>query len=243
MIDLTCYAFAHNKYVSTTVRFLETVNGREKVLRLLQFSLRFISSISLFPILADLQAEINIVRKFLRFLKPIQNLQIAAKFYSNDSLADGATIRCLNIIRNLLFGVYLGLDQINLLRILKVLPTTLFYSKTVPFYTNLFWLLSLFCAISIDVLHVIMCCSSSTNKPASAKDIDDDKNLKAVKASMVKKRKVYVRKWLWDVMDTIIVLNFLQFVNNGDRLVGLLGMVTSWYGIQDVWGDCFYFSN
>ena len=104
------------------IKFLDTTAGREKVLRFLQYLSRFIAFTSKSVQARSLQLQFLLIRKVLRFLKPLNHLQLASKLFDNKLSAQDPVIRLASVAKNVFLAIYLGLDQINLLRLFKILP-------------------------------------------------------------------------------------------------------------------------
>lgn len=150
---MVCDTVVYHPSVTRFVKFLDGSAGREKILRLLQYLARFLAVQNSSALARQLQTQFTTVRKFLRFLKPLNHLQAAAKFYDN-KLASDNVIRVCNILKNFFFAAYLSLDQVNLLRILKVIPVTILTSKKVPRWSNWCWLFGLLSGLVMDLQHI-----------------------------------------------------------------------------------------
>lgn len=224
VVDSVVYHPTLNKLIN----FLDNGVGREKCLRLLQYLCRFLTAQTLSPLTKALQSQFSTVRKFLRFLKPLNNLQGAAKLYDNKLTGDGI-IRIFSIIKQLAYAGYLSFDQINLLKILRVVPTTKFTGKQVPKICNWFWLGALLSGMICDVRQVRL---SQSRISALNVNGDDEKKLLS-KAH--KERYSAGRKFVWDAIDSFMVLNNLGYLRYQDGYVALAGIFTSLFGLQDTW--------
>ncbi|CAR26880.1 hypothetical protein ZYGR_0I01520 [Zygosaccharomyces rouxii] len=213
--------------INKLINFLDNGAGREKCLRLLQYLARFLAAQTLSPLAKALQGQFTIVRKFLRFLKPLNSLQAAAKLYDNKLTSDGI-VRIFNIIKQLSFAGYLSLDQINLFRILRVVPTTRFTGKLVPKMANLCWLSALVSGMVCDLRQV----SLSQSKITALAVNDDEKKLLS---KAYKDRYSASRKFVWDATDLFMVLNNLGYLRYQEGYVALAGVFTSLFGLQDTW--------
>lgn len=208
------------------ISFLDNGAGREKCLRLLQYLARFLAAQTLSPLAKSLQSQFGTVRKFLRFLKPLNNLQAAAKLYDNKLTSD-AIIRIFNIIKQISYAGYLSLDQINLFRILRVVPATRFTGKVVPRIANWCWFSALVSGMICDVRQVRLSQSKIT-----ALGSNDEKKLLS---KAYKDRYAASRKFVWNAADLFMVLNNLGYLKNQDGYVALAGVFTSLFGLQDTW--------
>lgn len=223
VVDGVVYHPTLNKLIN----FLDNGAGREKCLRLLQYLARFLAAQTLSPLAKALQGQFAIVRKFLRFLKPLNNLQAAARLYDNKLTSDGI-IRAFNIIKQLSFAGYLSLDQINLFRILKVVPTSKLTGKVVPRIANWCWLGALVSGMVCDVRQVRLSQSKITALAAN----DDEKKLLS---RAYKDRYAASRKFVWNAADLFMVLNSLGYLQYQEGYVALAGVFTSLFGLQDTW--------
>lgn len=223
-------------------KLLDTTVGREKLLRFLQYFCRVLALQGRSTLAKHLQLQFTMIRKVLRFAKPLNHIQAVSNIYNKDLHVDTVN-KWFNIGKNLALGAYLSLDQINLLRLLFVVPKNDFTVRMVPRYANWFWLVSLLNGIGMDL-------NSLFNLEHSLAQIDDkgkEKNTaeinksrdtteikKVVHKTMVQKYSV-IRKLVWDLLDSFIVLNNLNYLSARDDLVGMAGVVTSLFGIQDLW--------
>ncbi|CDO94180.1 unnamed protein product [Kluyveromyces dobzhanskii CBS 2104] len=224
-------------YHPTLTKFISLLNktaGREKILRLLQYLVRFLAVQYSSGLNRQLQSEFTIVRKILRFFKPLNHIQDAAKLYDN-KIAPDHWVRWLSVIKNVGYIGYLSLDQVNLLRILKLVPSTPITAKKVPRYTNWFWFAALVAGLITDFRNLY----TSQRKIEASLTLEG--NAPTEKASSEKLNAFYnqrfaaFRRLVWDSVDTFIVLNNLQFLRNDESSVALAGVATSVFGLQDLW--------
>ncbi|GAV52870.1 hypothetical protein ZYGR_0AI01520 [Zygosaccharomyces rouxii] len=218
---------AYHPTLNKLINFLDNGAGREKCLRLLQYLARFLAAQTLSPLAKALQSQFATVRKFLRFLKPLNNLQAAAKLYDNKLTGDGI-IRIFNIVKQLSYAGYLSLDQINLFRILRVVPATRFTGKAVPRIANWCWLSALVSGMVCDVRQARLAQSKIT---ALAVNEDEKKLL----SKAYKDRYSASRKFVWNAADLFMVLNNLGYLQYQEGYVALAGVFTSLFGLQDTW--------
>lgn len=229
---MVCDTVVYHPSVSRLIRFLDSTAGREKVLRLLQYLSRFLAFQQSSVLAKQLQAQFTVVRKILRFLKPLNHLQAASKFYDN-KLSGDALVRACNVIKNIAYAGYLSFDQINLLRLLRVVPGTVFTTTKVPLWSNWCWFVGLLTGLVMDLRKIQL---AQTRIVALASEhtsekYDDDKLL----AQSYQERASAARRLLWDGIDFFIVLNNLKFLHNEDGHVALAGVATSLLGLQDLW--------
>ncbi|KAL3233111.1 Peroxisomal membrane protein PMP27 [Nakaseomyces bracarensis] len=237
---MVCDTLVYHPTVTRLIKYLDTTAGREKALRLLQYLCRFIAANQMSALAKGLQTQFTIVRKILRFLKPLNHLQAASKLYDNRLSGDNI-IRLGNVIKNLAYAGYLTFDQVNLLRILQIVPVTQFTGKQVPKLANWFWFLGLASGLVIDVRNIHTSQGkllAIASKSADGEDSSTEKYSEDVKAAYVaacKQRYSAVRRLVWDSFDTFIVLNNLGYLSSSEESIGLAGVVTSLLGLEDLW--------
>lgn len=236
---MVCDTLVYHPTVTRLIKYLDTTAGREKALRLLQYLCRFLAANQVSALAKGLQAQFTMVRKILRFLKPLNHLQAASKFYDNRLSGDNI-LRIGNVVKNLAYAGYLTFDQINLLRILSIVPVTPFTGKQVPKLANWFWFLGLASGLVMDVRNIhtsqakILAVASKTSEgEEGAEKVSDD--IKAAYVSACKQRYSAVRRLVWDSFDTFIVLNNLGYLSSSEESIGLAGVVTSLLGLEDLW--------
>lgn len=222
---MVCDTLVYHPSISRLIRLLDASAGREKVLRLLQYLCRFLGDQYSSVLARKLQGEFTVVRKILRFLKPLNHLQQASRLYDNKISNDNVQRWC-NVVKNLAYAGYLSLDQVNLLRLLRVLPTTEVTGVRVPRWANWCWLAGLVAGLALDLrkLQVVQ-------ERVRALTVTEKPQL----AAQYAERGAALRRLLWDALDTFIVLNNLGFVRSRDGTIGLAGVATSLFGLQGLW--------
>lgn len=215
------------------IKYLDATAGREKSLRLIQYLVRFLAfhakqsgyPLALFQLLKNLQNQAAFIRKALRFLKPLNHLQDAAKAFDN-KLSD-CILRQSTVIRNAAYFGYLTLDSLAWFKILGLVSTKTF-SKA-PKYANWFWFAGLLAGLANDLRKI-----SITNSQISSITEEGEKSEEKVKIAQLENYKA-TRKLIWDSLDFFVVLNNLGFLSNSEGAIGLAGTITSALGVQDVW--------
>ncbi|SCU98987.1 LANO_0F00386g1_1 [Lachancea nothofagi CBS 11611] len=228
---MVCDTLVYHPSISRLVSLLDTSAGREKVLRLLQYLCRFLGFQYSSILAKKLQMEFTTVRKILRFLKPLNHLQAASKFYDN-KIANDNVVRWCNVAKNLAYAGYLTLDQINLLRILQLVPVTKLTGVKVPRWTNWCWFAGLVSGLVLDLRKLQV----SQDRIQALVTDDGQKESGALElAKHYEDRASALKRLLWDLLDTFIVLNNLKFVDSPDGSIGLAGVATSLFGLQGLW--------
>lgn len=233
---MVCDTVVYHPSVTRFVKFLDGSAGRGKDSEVAQYLARFLAVQNSSALARQLQTQFTTVRKFLRFLKPLNHLQAAAKFYDN-KLASDNVIRVCNILKNFFFAAYLSLDQVNLLRILKVIPVTILTSKKVPRWSNWCWLFGLLSGLVMD-LRKIQTSHSQIAAFVSAKSQGqggEKEDHKKVLGKAYQERYAALRRLFWDAADSFIVLNNLGYLSSNEEYVALSGVITSVFGMQDMW--------
>lgn len=230
---MVCDTVVYHPSVSRLIRFLDSTAGREKVLRLLQYLSRFLAFQQSSVLAKYLQGQFTVVRKILRFLKPLNHLQAASKFYDN-KLSGDALVRLCNVIKNFAYAGYLTFDQVNLLRMLRVVPVTDFTGKKAPLWSNWCWFFGLLSGLVMDLRKIQLSQTkivALVSEEGKGEKFEQDKLL----AKSYEERSTATRRLLWDSIDSFIVLNNLNFLHNQEGYIALAGVATSLLGLQDLW--------
>ncbi|KAH3898659.1 related to Peroxisomal membrane protein PMP27 [Saccharomycodes ludwigii] len=211
---MVCDSLVYHPVLSKLIRLLDTNNGREKILRLLQYLNRLLFDSTGNPLNKKLQQNFALIRKVLRFLKPLTNLQLLAKTWDSAVTATNTTqIKILTAAKHFFYGGYLFLDQITLLNALNVVNLNQTKAKKVARYTNWCWLFGLTSNLLLSLNKIIQLPSDDTQS---------------------KNNSVY-KRIAWDSLDLFVVLNNLKFLNTDDANVALAGLTTSVFGVEDLW--------
>lgn len=229
---MVCDTVVYHPSVTRLIKFLDSTGGREKALRLLQYLCRFLAVQQSSVLAKQLQSQFTFVRKILRFLKPLNHLQAASKFYDN-KLSGDSLVRYCNIAKNLAYAGYLTLDQVNLLRILKVVPVTPLTGKQIPRWTNWCWFFGLLSGLVLDLRKFQL--SQTRIIALISEENSAEPDEKKLLSQAYQERYSSTRRLLWDAADTFIVLNNLNYLHNEDGYIALAGVATSLLGLQDLW--------
>lgn len=127
--------------------------------------------------------------------------------------------------------LYLGVDQIVLLRMLNVISKNNFSLVQVPRFANIFWLT----ALSIDIRMNLNIIKKLDDKKLDKGVSSQDKTQKKI---VTRTRFIAIRKIIWDILDTYIVSTYLQYMKSNGILIGIFGMITSTLAMQDIWNKC-----
>lgn len=210
------------------LKFIDTTPKREKCYRLVAYLSRFLSyylqrqgfSVELVNKFKDLKAHATMVRKAMRFLKPLNHLQTASKAYDN-KLMD-SVLQSTTVIRNLGYAGYLTLDSITWFKLLGLLDKKKL--TLVPKWATRCWGIGLVAGLVNSVrLYRI-----NTAKLAVA---DEKTDTDAISAKIYQAK----RKLVWDLLDLFICLNTLDYLHFTEGDVGFAGTITSIMGLKDLW--------
>lgn len=210
------------------IKFLDSTPKREKAFRLVAYLSRFLSyylqrkgfSGALVRQFQDLKGHATFIRKGMRFLKPLNHLQTASKAYDNklqDNVLQGTIVA-----KNLAYAVYLSLDSITWFKMLGLVD-----KKKLPNiakWASRFWLLGLISGLvnSVRLLRI---------NSAKLHSADEKTDTKALSEKIYQDK----RKIVWDLLDTFICLNTLNYLHFSEGDVGFAGVITSIMGLKDMW--------
>lgn len=214
-------AIVYHPTFGKLIKFLDSTPKREKSFRLVAYLSRFLGyylqrkgySPELVTLFRDLKGHVTFIRKGMRFLKPLNHIEAAAKAYDN-KLQD-SVLRATTVVRNIGYAGYLTLDSITWFKMLGFIDKKRF--PTIGKHASRFWLLGLVAGL-INSLHIIRAL-----KQQDPEKQDQDKLFKAK------------RKLVWDALDAFIALNSLEWLHFTEGDVGLAGTITSIMGLTDLW--------
>lgn len=213
---------------SKLIKFLESNSKREKCFRLVTYLSRFLSyylqrlgyPVALVQKFKDLKQHATMIRKGMRFLKPLGHLQAASKIYDN-KLMDPVLLTSL-IVRELGFAGYLTLDTITWMKMMGLLNKSKFAS--VSTWASRFWL----AALIAGVVNSVRTYNISSAKLGAADEKTDA-------AALREKMYAAKRKVVWTLLDMFICLNLLDYLHFSEGDIGFAGVITSVMGLKDMW--------
>ncbi|VEU23565.1 DEKNAAC104588 [Brettanomyces naardenensis] len=223
--------------------FLDTTAGREKLLRTVQYLVRFLAyNLKDDPVqylfYKNLQQIFGLSRKPLRFLKFLQNWK-SLLIDLNDQLKD-SQLRTFEGIKQFGFGVYFVLDAIQWFKLLGFFKGRK-QSKLVAkadVYGYRFWLLALTGALLHNLrqlqisssrrkeLQKQSLVSSETGHPIDYPTLMQQEDIKISTTS---------RDLIKNALDSVIALNGCHIITASEGVVGASGLVTSLMGLRDLW--------
>ncbi|RCK57374.1 Peroxisomal membrane protein PMP27 [Candida viswanathii] len=224
-------SLVYHPTVSKLVKFLDTTPKREKVFRLLSYLSRFLGyyayrkgySKETIALFANLKGNFTFIRKAMRFLKPINHLQLASKAYDNKLL--DPVLQITTIIRNLAYAGYLTIDGVIFFKLLGLIDAKKF--PNLATYASRFWLIGLIAGL-INSLRIIYSLKDYEHQEG---DKEKETDAKAIHTKLYAAK----RKLVWDLLDTFIALNSLDILHFTEGDVGFAGTITSLLGLEDLW--------
>ena len=248
------------------LKFANSVEAREKLLRLLQYFVRFLRywkfrsafSPEIAQLLPSLQQAFTLLRKPLRILKPLNHLSGFSACVS-DQLSD-PILRYGEAIKQLGLFLFLSCDIIQLGKMLGLLGGKGVNEKlgqnklikNINKYAGLMWSIALIGGIAKNIRQFQIIISRwyfeqkklknnvNNNANANANAIvnkEVDDDKKIHKLPLMSLSKIR-RDFVKNVFDLVIASNMYGTITVSDGLIGPLGMATSVIAIQDLWNSC-----
>lgn len=168
----------------------------------------------------DLKQHATMIRKGMRFLKPLNHLQAASKAYDNKLL--DSVLLATTVIRNLGYAGYLTLDSITWFKLLGLVDNKKF--PTVATWASRFWGLGLLAGLVNSV-------RSYRINQAKLAVADEKTDTDALRGKIYQVK----RKLVWDSLDLFICLNTLGYLHFTEGDIGAAGIITSVMGLKDLW--------
>lgn len=168
-------------------------------------------------------------RKPLRFLKPLNHLQLISKSLDNH-LAD-SIVKMSVLVKNAGYFGYLTLDSLVWFKLLGLISAKKF--QKAKRYGDWMWLVGLCGGLANDLRKLNL---SLQAKKALSEETEKDEFKKEVKtnnAQLESAKKLLIK----DLLDAFIVLNNLDFLHYPDGLIGAAGTITSFMGLQEIWSS------
>eukprot|EP01117_Protostelium_nocturnum_P002313 TRINITY_DN12977_c0_g1_i1.p1 TRINITY_DN12977_c0_g1~~TRINITY_DN12977_c0_g1_i1.p1 ORF type:complete len:264 (+),score=71.25 TRINITY_DN12977_c0_g1_i1:101-793(+) len=215
--------------VSKLVRFLETVAGRDKIVRLFQYSSKFLAwwlvnnnRLDSSKKFSSVESSASIARKVFRLLKSLGHLQTAKSSWEKEK---DLVVKFTTVAQNLFLAAWLYYDHILLFNKIGLISRD---TKPVSKKSNTFWLLAMIMAIvrAAYYIHDTQNTARNATKPETLESIRQ-------------RQTEYSLELVKNVIDLPIPLSglsprFASVFPSG--LVGLCGTVSSFIGVHQVWG-------
>ncbi|KAG0680587.1 Peroxisomal membrane protein PMP27 [Pichia californica] len=228
------------------LKFSSSTDAREKILRLLQYFVRFLrfwkfrSTLSpeLVALLPSLQNFFTMARKPLRVLKPLNNLK-ALSICISDELSD-PVLRYSEAIKQFGLLLFFGLDLIQLPKMLGLLggkgvnENLAKYKviKNANKYAAAMWCLSIFAGITKNLRQfqmVIVRYLNEKNMNKSESEINQEGKPHSLAVNKIQ------RDFVKNILDMVIASNMYGNFGINDGIIGGFGVITSILGLQDLW--------
>ncbi len=221
------------------LRLLEKTAGRERLLRVIQYLSLFMAfhrhrtgySQSSSRFWTNISKHLSLARKPFRALRPL-SLFHAATTIMDDRLRD-SVLRLSGVVRNISFAIYLTIDTINWLMIIGVIGRTKITRRWIRDIGYRFCLLGLISGM-INSLRRLQIGYDKKNALKNECDYESEKDLINDNNNEIYQSQ---KKFIWDLLDVIIISKRLKYVDVDDGIVGISGVVTSFFGLSDVWSS------
>lgn len=225
------------------LKFAQSAEGREKILRLLQYLTRFlrywkfraILSPQFAALLPSLQASFTLCRKPLRVLKPLNHLNLFTSCI-NDKLSD-PVLRYSEAIKQFGLFWFFTFDTIVWLKMLGLVGgrgvnESLGQSKWVVNagkYSAMMWCLGLLGGLvkNLKQFHVLL-----------LRRLNEDKTEITPKVRIIQPFEKVCKDFIKNVLDFVIAFNLYKNKGYNDGIIGSFGTITSILAIQDIWNLC-----
>lgn len=224
------------------VKFASSTEAREKLLRLLQYFVRFLRALKfqqiltpqLTSLLPSLQATFTLARKPLRASKPLNHLK-AFSICISDQLSD-PILRYSEALKQFGLFFFLSFDTIQWIKMLGLLGGKgvndklgkFKFVKNIKTYAALMWCISLIGGLIKNLRQFQILITRSLN------NTNNNTNNNELKAPYISLKKVK-RDFVKNVLDLIIAANLYHDFGTGNGIVGSCGVITSIIATQDLW--------
>lgn len=223
------------------LKYANSTEGREKLLRFLQYFIRFLRSLKFQSVispqfgalLSSLQATFALSRKPLRALKPLNHLK-SLSICISDQLSD-PILRYSEALKQVGFFLFFTLDTVQWLKILGLLGGKGVNEKYGNFkivknantYAAGMWCVALIGGLIKNFRQFQILLMRHVNNCEKSKSQD-------IPYMSVHKLK---RDFLKNLMDFTIAVNLYKNYGIDDGIIGGFGVITSIMGIQDIWNS------
>lgn len=218
------------------LKFTSGVESREKLLRLLQYFVRFLRYVRFHSVLTpdfirllpELQKAFTVARKPLRCLKPLNHFKLFA-ICMNDELSD-SILRYSEALKQFgLFGFF-SFDAIQWLKMLGLIKGNKNkFIKNVNKYAAGMWCLSIVGGLIKNLRQIEMLINNYKENRKHGPEGDKEIKIPTISADKVK------RDVIKNVLDFVIALNLYKDLSINDGIIGGFGTITSILAIQDLW--------
>ncbi|KAH3668602.1 hypothetical protein OGAPHI_002356 [Ogataea philodendri] len=248
---MVCDSITYHPTLTRLINFLETNNGRDKLLRTLQYLARLVSfyllktgsGVNSYYLARRIQDLFVLSRKPLRAFKPLRHLKTLSITLDNE-LEDSYT-KTLETVKQAGYSLYYGFDSIYWLKLLGLLKNKNGkLVRKIEQVCSFFWLIALVSGLLQNLRQLRV---SYHKKQALLKELtssenkdplDEKVNLEKQKETLETqntllsraKREAFVR-----ILDSIVALNSFGSARINDGVAGGAGIITSVLQLQDLW--------
>ncbi|PRP83577.1 hypothetical protein PROFUN_09126 [Planoprotostelium fungivorum] len=214
--------------LNRVVRFMDTTAGRDKIVRLLQYSSRFFgwwlvnnNRLDLAKKFSSIEAHASMARKVFRLFKSIAHLQTAAKTWMQET---DTVVSLTTVIQNLSLAIWLYYDHVIWAHKLGLIQRDL---APLSRKSNTFWLIAMLCGIAkaTYLIHITQQLAHTTTKADMVE-------------SLRKRQSEFSLELVRNLLDLPIPVTSLSprlAAVFPTGLVGLCGTLSSLIGIHQVW--------
>lgn len=189
-----------------TLKFLNNANSREKLLRLLQYSVRTLNAKGYQ--LKSLQSQLMMARKPLRAFKGLTHLKNAVKLLK-DEIMD-PLLKWLSILKELALGLYFTLDTMQYFQLLQLWNGP----KNIKRWCGITWSLGL-------TMSLLGCLRQWQMYPSQK---DNKGHVDKLQGETLK-----------TLLDIPIAFSQVEPLGFKEETLGMFGVLTSYMALQDLW--------
>ncbi|CAL9735199.1 peroxisomal membrane protein PMP27 [Monosporozyma servazzii] len=236
-------SLAKSRFVSKSDRYLKVSAGREKLARLGQYTCRFVFIFTGSLLANQLEKHFKFLFKCFGMFKPLHSIQ---QVVANEK---GWKLWSLNSWFSLfrVYSLFLWqlFDHYNILVLFNLVDSKSFnFAPMIPKIVNYLWLSTLFWTIMIELGQIFLYQKEISVNEKALNNKQYKRNEIFIKSALIKKkgnlekRNATFRKIASCVLDSFVVLKLLRLIDNYDSLIAFFGIVTSFWGIEDIWYAC-----
>lgn len=175
----------------------------------------------------NLQTQLATSRKLFRIGKPLTHAKLAVAAYANKN--EDLLVRLTTIGRQIGYFGYMALDTVMWLHAVRVKQFTPERFGNIQKVAYRFWLFGLVSNLINSSRRYYR--ASASERALQAENEKDDESAKKVCAE----KRAATKQFVWDLLDTAMPLSALKIVELDEGFVGLCGLLTSLFGLKQVW--------
>lgn len=236
-------SLAKSRFVSKSDSYLKKSAGREKLARLGQYTCKviFIATGSL--VANQLENHFKFLFKCFGIFKPFTSIQQVVA--SEESWKVGALASWFGLFRVYSLFFWQLFDHYNILSLFNLVNSKSFYlAPIIPKITNYLWLSTLFWTVMLELKQISFYQKEISISEKGLNNNKYKKNEIFIKSALMKRKRDFERrntsfkKIITCILDSFIVLKLLNLIKNYDILIAFFGIITSFWGMEDVWYAC-----